>query len=76
MKIRILIPSLPAEKNNFLLHFMVDIDTIIAKFIVDWEIRTIKQIKNTKKKRVKIILLFLPEDHEKYFLASIAWLDL
>lgn len=65
MKIRIIILSLPAEKDNFLLHFMIDIDTITSKLIVDWEIGAIKQIKNTKKERVKMTLLFFTEDHEK-----------
>lgn len=65
MKIRIIILSLSAEKDNFLLHFMIDIDTITTKLIVDWEIGAIKQIKNTKKERVKMTLLFFTEDHEK-----------
>lgn len=65
MKIRIIILSLPAEKDNFLLHFMIDIGTITTKLIVDWEIGAIKQIKNTKKERVKMTLLFFIEDHEK-----------
>lgn len=64
MKIRIIIPTLPPEKDNFLLHFMVDIDTITTKLIVDWEIGAIKQIKNTKKERVITTLLFLTKGHE------------